>query len=465
MTLEEKNTIQEKVLELIENKDLTTLKGLLIEMDDVGILYAISEFSRERKALVFRLLPKDKALTIFEQLDTALQAELLESFTEKYAIEVIEELDPDDRVQLLDELPRAIAKRLIELLSPEDRAVTNILLGYEQGTAGRIMTTEFISLNKDMTVKEALAKIRKQAKQKETIYILYVTDAQRRLEGVLSLRNLITADEKSKIGDIMHDAVIKASTFDKQEEVAEKLKDFDILAIPVVDRENHLVGIITIDDAVDILEQQHTDDVLNQAGMAAAKREANRSETLVHGSLWRIWRIRLPFLVITMIAGILSGLIIGGFEDTLAAIPAVAMFIPIIMDMGGNVGTQSTTVFVRGLSLGQIDTKRFWRHLGKEVFVGFTLGLVVATVVGTFIVIGTTMGWLGASPLLALAVGLSLLTAMTLASALGFFVPFILIKMKLDSAAGSSPLITSIKDMVGLTVYFVLVSILMSSML
>ncbi|MCL2850761.1 MAG: magnesium transporter [Firmicutes bacterium] len=464
MTLESKiladsQELQEQIIELVENKNIKELKVLLVEMDDARILYAISEFSRKEKALIYRLLPKDKALAIFEQLDTTLQAELLESFTEKNAIEVIEELDPDDRVTLLDELPRTVAKRLISLLSPEDRAITNLLLGYEQGTAGRIMTTEFISLDKNMSAKEALEKVRKQAKYKETIYTLYVTDEKRRLEGVLSLKKLLTADEDASIGNIMYDAAIAASTYDPQEHVAEKLKDFDLLAIPVVDRENHIVGIVTVDDAIDILEQQATDEMLNQSGLAGANMETNRSEVLVNGSLWRIWRIRLPFLLITMAAGILSGFIIGGFEETLYAIPAVAMFIPIIMDMGGNVGTQSTTVFVRGIALGHIESRRFWKHLIKEICVGLSLSILVGTTVG--IIAGAWQG----IPLLGVAVGLSLIIAMTLASFLGFMVPFILIKLKMDSAAGSSPLITSIKDMVGLTVYFGLVSVLLSSLL
>jgi len=445
--------LQVQIIQCIEERDLRGLRSILRELEETEVLYLISNLERTDKALVYRLLSKDMALAVFEQLDLEIQKDLLESFPESRAIEIIEELDPDDRVSLLDELPAVVTKRLISLLSPDDRAVTNKLLGYEAETAGRIMTPEFITLRRNMTAQAALEKIRWQAADKETIYTLYVTDETRRLEGVLELRKLIVANPNERIEDIMSDIVIKVTTDTDQEEVAHALKDFDLLAIPVVDKQGCIVGIVTIDDAVDILEHEATEDIYDQAGLAnITGSETNRSEVLVNGSLWAIWKVRLPFLVITLLAGLGAGLIIDGFEHTLETIVAVAIFIPIIMDMGGNVGTQSTTVFVRGVVLGHIEPKRFWRHLGKEVLIGFSLGLIVGVVTGVI------AGFWQSMPLLGLAVGLALLVTMTLASLLGFLVPWILIKMKLDQAAGSSPIITSIKDIVGLLVYFVLVS-------
>jgi len=339
-------------------------------------------------------------------------------------------------------------------------------MGYEPETAGRIMTPEFISLRHDMTVDQAFKKVRLQAKDKETIYTLYVTDNTKKLEGVVTLKKLITAEPNELIGDIMTESVIKVTTCADQEEAAKALKEFDLLAIPVVDKEDRIVGIVTIDDAVDILEHEATEDIYNQAGLAdITGRETNRSEVLVRGNMWAVWKVRLPFLILILGGGLLAGTVIGIFEGILEQIAVVFVFVPLIMDMGGSVGTQSTTIFVRGVALGHIDLdrRRFFKHLFREVGVGFSIGMIVGVTAG--IVAGVWGGISQGIPQLGLAVGLALVITMTLASLLGFLVPFVLLKLKLDSAAGSSPLITSIKDMVGLTVYFVLVSIFLSNML
>ncbi|MCL2570283.1 MAG: magnesium transporter [Firmicutes bacterium] len=460
MTIRDLDYLKQEISKFIEEKDIKSLKNLLCELDDVETLFVMNEVTNREKVIVFRLLSKDSAHLTFEQLDTSIQKELLESFTDEYAKEIVEELAPDDRVQLFEELPPSVVSRLIKSLSVEERKITNMLMGYEPETAGRIMTPEFIALNRDMTADEALQKVRVQAKDKETIYTLYVTGDKKKLEGVVSLKMLLTAEPEEKIEDIMIDSVIMAWTDTDREEAAKKLKDYDLLAIPVVDREGCIVGIITIDDALDILEQEATEDIYDHAGLAdITGKETNRSEVLVRGSVWAIWKVRLPFLVITLVAGLAAGLIIDGFEETLEYIGvAVAIFIPVIMDMGGNVGTQSTTVFVRGVVLGHIEMKTFWRHLLKEVLVGASIGLIVGVITG---IIGGV--WQG-MPMLGLAVGLSLFVTMTLAAFLGFLVPYILIKLKADQAAGAAPIITSIKDIVGLIIYFVLVTAFMGLM-
>ena len=454
--LEEVQTLQHKVEEFLGEKDIKGLKALLSDVDDnMKILQVIQDLSRKETAIVFRLLPKEAALFIFEQLDSPVQKELLESFTDAFARELVEELSPDDRVHLFDEIPAKVAKRLMGLLSPEDRKITYMLMGYEPETAGRIMTPYFISLKKQMTASEALAKIRKQAKDedKETIYTLYVTDDSKKLEGSLSLRRLLTAEPSEKIQDIMHEAVVKVSTDTDQEEVAIALKDYDLLSIPVVDKEGRIVGIVTVDDAMDILEHEATEDIYTAAGLAdITGKETNRSEVLVRGSLWANWKVRLPFLFIALLGGVGAALIMDGFEEVLESMVAVAFFIPIIMDMGGSVGTQSTTVFARGVVLGHIEMKKFWKHLAKEVLIGLSIGLLMGTIVG-----GIAWAWQGYFALAA-AIALSLMITVTLAAFLGFILPFILIKCKLDSAAGSAPLITTIKDVVGLFIYFLLVA-------
>lgn len=449
---------REKILAHIENKDMEGLKMLLRDSEDLEILYAFNDLSGEEQVIVFRLLTKDSALELFEELDTTAQQNLLRSFTDEKSVEFVNELPPDDRVRLLEELPAGVAKRLLGSLSSEERASTNMLMGYESETAGRIMTTEYISLKRDMTAQEALDRVRLQAKDKETIYTLYVTDNAKKLEGVLSLKELLIAEPDTKTEDIMSKKVISVFTGTDQEETARILQELDLLAIPVVDKEERLVGIVTIDDAVDILEDEATEDILFQAGLVASS-ETNRSEVLIHGSLWSIWKVRLPFLFITIAAGMLAALVMEGFEDILNSVTAIAFFLPLIMDMGGTVGTQSSTTFARGVVLGHIQMKSFFNHFLKETGIGLSLGGISGLIAGVIAAV-----WQG-MPMFGVAVGLAVAATMTLAAMLGFLVPYILIKLNVDQAAGSAPIITSIKDISGLLIYFAVVSTLLGYLL
>ncbi len=451
---------QETILHYLNKKDSEKLKELVSGMEELPLLQLFSNLSADEKVIVFRLLPKDKALILFEDLTPATQQHLLRSFTDERATEFVNEMAPDVRVRLLDELPATVTQKLLQSLAPDERAATNLLLGYEAETAGRLMTPEFITLKKDMTVNQALEKVRMQAKEKETIYTLYVTDQTKTLEGVLSLKDLLMAQGDQRISEIMSQKVIYVTTDTDQEEAARLLNELDIIALPVVDKESRIVGIITVDDAIDVIELETTEDMFNAAGLVdVASNEADRSNVLINGSLWQIWKVRLPFLVITLVAGLLAGVVIDEFEQTLESVAAVAIFIPLIMDMGGNVGTQSSTVFVRGMSLGHIDLSTFTRHFFKEAWIGLSLGLIVGIISGT-----AASLWQGI-PMLGVAVGISLVFAMTLAAALGFLVPFVLIKLNIDQAAGSAPIITSIKDIAGLFIYFVSVNVLLGHLL
>jgi magnesium transporter len=440
------------VMEHLEQKKITDLKQILNDANEVDIMDTIQNLTVQNQGIVYRLLSKDRALDVFEQLDTDDQQNLLHSFTDEQAIEIVNELAPDDRVKLLDELPATVAKKMLDSLSPIERDMTNLLMGYEAQTAGRIMTPEYVHLHKGITALEALEKVKIDAVEKETIYTIYITDEKRKLEGVISLRDLLIAKPDAKIESIMEKNAATVKTDTDQEEVARILQRLNWLAIPVVDKENRLVGIVTIDDAVDILEEETTEDIMIHAGLPAAK-GTNRNETLISGSLFAIWKIRLPFLFITIAAGFLAGVVIEGFEEILMVSASVAVFIPIIRDMGGNVGAQSSTIFSRGLAIGNINTKSFFKQFIKEVGVGLSLGLIVGLVTGT--VAGIWQGM----PMLGVALGVSLMLAMTLAASLGFLVPFVLIKLKLDEAAGSAPLITSIQDISGLLIYFSFVSL------
>jgi len=450
--------MNEAILAHIENKDMDNLKTLLAQAEEIEILHAFHDLTSEEQLIVFRLLTKDQALLIFEELDTDKQHNLLRSFTDEKAAQFVNELAPDDRVRLLEELPASVAKKLLNAISTEERKITNQLMGYAAETAGHIMTTEFISLRREMTAAEALDKVRKQAKDKETVYSLYVTSDKKMLEGALSLKELVCAEAADKIESIMSKKAISVTTDTDQEEVAHMLQKLDLLAIPVVDKEGLVVGIVTIDDAVDILQEEATEDILDAAGFAdIAGRETDRSEVLTKGRIWKIWAVRLPFLVITLIAGMAAGLILEGFEDILESVVIVAFFIPLIMDMGGTVGTQSSTVFARGVVLGHINIKHFLKPFLKELCVGVSMGAIIGAAAGIVISF-----WLG-MPILGVTVGISIVATMTLAAILGFLVPYVLIRLKVDQAAGSAPIITSIKDISGLFIYFGLVMLLMSS--
>ena len=463
--------MRETILRHVQDNDIEALKNELSTSENMEILYAFHSLNQEEQVVVFQLLSKERALSVFGELDTDIQQNLLSSFTDEEVVEFVNELAPDDRVRLLDEIPDSLTKKLIDSISPEERENTTLLMSYAPETAGRIMTTEFISLQRDLTVEQALEKISAQAKEKETVYALFITDDTGKLEGVLTLKGLLVArgdsgttigktDGNTIIGDIMSKNAISVHTDTDQEEVARILQELDLIAIPVVDTEGRLVGIVTFDDAIDVLEEEATEDIFDAAGFAdIAGKENDRSEVLTKGSLLKIWAVRLPFLIITLTAGMVAGLILEGFEEILDSVVIVAFFIPLIMDMGGNVGTQSSTVFARGVVLGHINVNRFLKPFLKEMFVGVSMGSLVGVLAGIVISF-----WLGV-PMLGLAVAISLIATMTLAAMLGFIVPYVLIKLKLDQAAGSSPIITSIKDISGLFIYFGLIALLMSEYL
>ncbi|MCL1994870.1 MAG: magnesium transporter [Defluviitaleaceae bacterium] len=452
--------MKEKISQYIENKNMDELKTMLSKAEELEILYAFIDLSAEEQVIVFRLLAKDTALSIFEDLDTDLQRNLLQSFTNESTIELVNEMAPDDRVKLFDELPATVTKKLIESLSHEERETTNILIGYKPETAGRIMTTEYISLKKDMKAAQALEKVLKQAKEKETIYILFVTDNAKKLEGVLSLKELLVADGDCIIEDIMSKKTISVSTDTDQEEVAATLQELDLLAIPVVDSENRMVGIVTVDDAMDVVRDEATEDIYKQAGLDSLKSSENtRSETLIKGNFWQIWRVRLPIIALVLVWGFLAGLIVEGFEGILESMTAIAFFIPLIMNMGGSVGGQSTTIFARGYVLGHIKAGEFWRQILKEAMVGFSIGSIVG-----FFAFFVVWAWLG-EPLVALSVALALAINCLVAASAGFLVPYFLIKIGADQAAGSGPIITSIKDITGLLVYFFFVTLFLGHLL
>ncbi len=459
------STLKEKIGTLLAKKQMEALKQALNQQDMLKLVSFFQELlelkQKDEAVLLFRLLNKDLSIQVFEQLPLEAQEKLLLAFTEENAIEVVTALEPDDRVRLLDELPAKVTKKLLSSLTSEERQKTAVLLGYAPKTAGRIMTPEYISLKTNMTVTQALERIRVQKKEAETIYTLYITDENRKLVGVISLGDLVVAHPDVTIEQIMTKNVIRVFTHTNQEDVAHLLQAKDLLAVPVVDQEERLVGIVTVDDAIDILEEEATEDMFKKTGIGSFlyKSEEIRSNKLIRGSVWQVFMVRIPFLIITLIGGMLAGAVIEAFEGTLESVVAVALFIPVIMDMGGNVGTQSSTIFTRAMVLGHIDMSRFIKHLGREVGIGAGMGALLGLAA---LVIATA--WQGI-PELGYAVGLSLFLTITVATALGFLIPYLLIRLGLDQAAGADPIITTIKDLSGLTIYFVVAGFFLSHLL
>ena len=444
---------KEAVLTHLKAKEINELKKVLNEANELDIINIMDDMTNEEIVIAYRLLNKDLALEVFEGLDLNDQQKLISSLTEKEASSVFNELDPDDHVKLLDEMPAAVAKRMLATLDKTDRDAVNLLMGFKPETAGRLMTPEYVRLNKEWEVSEALDKIAETAKEKENIYTLYVTDEKRKLQGVVTLRELMIADKHAVVSDIMDSDAVSFHTDTDQEEVAKSLQILDLLAVPIVDREDRLVGIVTVDDAMDILQDEVTEDMFAHAGIAG--KEQAKSETLIEGTLVKICRLRLPVLAIALIGGMLAAGVMEQFEDILEAVAATAFFIPVIMDMGGSVGTQSATIFARGLVLGHINEKAIWKHIGKETAVGLLIGALSGVSVAIMSYI-----WLGMMNL-ALALAISMTITMTLSALLGFVVPYLIIKFKGDHATASGPFITTIKDISGLLIYFGLVLLFM----
>ncbi len=452
--------IYEQAIELLHEEKLEKLKQLLNDADLVELVQLMQELDSESRVVSFRLLRKDTAIRVFEKLDLELQEALIRDFAGTEAADTFKRLAPDDRVRLLDELPAGVAKRLLNQLSQKKREETSELLGYEEETAGRIMTTEYARIEKGSTVEEALEKVRSLKDHKKNILSLYVTDETRVLEGEVPLQDLVLSDPDEKVENIMKPYPVKVDTDVDQETAARLMQEQDMVNLPVVDHENRLVGTVTVDDAAEIIEEETTEDIFEMAGLGSLRSdEATKSRTMIEGSLPQIWKVRIPYLLIALAGGLLAGGVIDGFEETLEAIAALAVFIPVIMDMGGNVGTQSSTIFARGLVLGHVNVRQFKRYFFKEMSVGLGMGLILGAASGVI-----AHYWQGI-PGFGLTVFLSMALTITLASSLGFIIPYLLFRFNFDQAAGSDPVITTLKDITALVIYFSLANLFMSHML
>ncbi|WP_026731000.1 magnesium transporter [Fischerella sp. PCC 9605] len=432
---------------VIDVADLNQLKWDLNRLQPVDVGEYITQLPSKQRAIAFRLLNKNQATDVFEYLPLEVREELLDSLQDLQVAQIVEAMSPDDRAELFDELPAKVVRRLLQQLSPEQRQATATILGYPEGTAGRVMTTEYVRLREGLTVGEALRKIRLQDEDKETIYYAYVTDDNRKLVSVVSLRQLLFTFPDVLIGDIAGDRVVRVRTETPQEEVARIMKRYDLIALPVVDREDRLVGIITIDDVVDILEEEATEDIQKLAGVSGG------DEAALSPPLMTIKK-RLPWLFGIMLLYIGASSAIAPFQSTIAMVPVLAVIMPLFSNTGGTVGIQALTVTIRGLGVGEVTPKDTLKILRKEL----TAGL------GTALALGMTMICLSliwAPPQerwVSLIAGTVMATNTLVAVTLGTLLPMGLKRLKLDPALVSGPLVTTMLDAIGFVIFLTLIS-------
>lgn len=408
----------------------------------------IEELDLDQKVELLQRLSDTDAALILQEMEDFVQADILPLLDKEQAKAILKNLASDDAVDLIGELSPEDAEEMLQLIGEEEEPIDfGDLLKYPEDSAGGIMTTEYISLPADIPVEDAISRLREIAPEAETIYYVYVVNEEGHLIGVLSLRDLIASSDGTLLKNIMRRNVISVNAKLDQEEVARVVSKYDLLAVPVVDDQERLLGIITVDDVIDVLEQEATEDIYRLAGASEVE-----GMELTEAPVSKVVRLRLPWLLISMVGGIVSGSVIGVYRNTLETIVMLAVFIPVIMGMGGNVGTQSSTIFVRGLATGEIDRSEVWPYFFREIRVGLTMGIICGTLISI-----TAYIWQG-NPYLGLVVGISMLITITVATLIGTLVPLLLNKVNIDPAITAGPFVTTIKDFTGLIIYFIIAS-------
>lgn len=435
--------MKEMILNLIEQGKYAEVRNKIADMNVVDIAQLFEEMDKQKLLVIFRVLPKDIAAGVFSYISYELQRYIIESITDSEIRNIIDELFFDDAIDFLEEMPSNIVKKVLENTDETTRKLINQFLNYPEDSAGSIMTIEYVDLKKEMTVKQALQHIKETGIDKETIDTCYILDDSRRLEGVTSIRKLILSDESVVIKDIMETDVIYVNTHERQEEIALLFKKYDFLSMPVVDNERRLVGIVTIDDIIDVIEQENTEDFQKMAAMEPSEKEYLKTNALV------LAKHRITWLLVLMISATFTGNIIRKFDEVLQTVVVLASFIPMLMDTGGNAGSQSSALIIRGLALGEIRAKDALKVLWKEIQVSCLVGIVLTVV--NFVRI---YFFEKAELLVAVTVCTTLFFTVVLAKVIGGILPIMAKKLKLDPAIMAGPLITTVVDAVALTVYF-----------
>jgi len=446
--------VRSQMLMLLEQENLQGAKALLVPVQPVDIAEAIEGLPEAMQVIAFRLLSKNEAIEVYEYLDSTVQQSLIEEFKRQEVLDIVDKMSPDDRARLFDELPAKIVRRLLAELSPKERETTALLLGYEEDTAGRIMTPEYISLKENLTVAETLERIRSLANVSEVIYYLYVTDTSRCLTGIVSLRDLVLSSPEKTLGEIMTRDVVSVPTNTDQEEVARMIQRYDLFALPIVDKEKRLVGVVTVDDVIDIIEQEATEDIYTLGGGVQSAND-NYFQT----NLLTVARRRVVWLFVLLFTNGVTSTIIQSQGELLKQVVLLAAFIPLLTGTGGNVGAQSSTVVIRGLNTDEIRDLGPVQVIWREALAGALLGTILGTVATVWAYL-LLQNWNFLAPFsvqdgfIAVCVGTSLIAIAILASVAGSALPFLFRSLGLDPALMSAPFITTAVDVLGVLIYF-----------
>ena len=440
----------DELMELLDAHRMKELQLRLEDMNEFDVAEFLTEIGDNRMPMVFRLLSKETAADAFANFDAPEQEQIINSITDSELSAIVEELYVDDAVDMMEELPANVVKRVMRTATPETRNLINQYLNYPENSAGSIMTAEFVDLKKYMNVRESIARIRRIGEDKETIYTCFVTSADRKLEGVLSVKDLLLSDDETVIEDLMDKSIIFCMTHDDQEEAAEKISDYDLMALPAVDKEGRLVGLVTVDDVIYVMEAEATEDFELMAAMTPADKSYSRTGAA------EMWKRRVPWLMFLMLSATFTSMIINSFEDALAAQAVLISFIPMLMGTGGNSGAQAATAVIRSLSLGDTEPEDVLRVVWKEWRVAILCGLTLAAVnfVKMLLVDRMLMHHPEVTVTVAAAVSLSIVLIIMFAKVVGSILPIAAEKIGVDPAVMANPLISTITDAVSLLIYF-----------
>ena len=446
----EKKFNVEALLDLLERRDYHALRAMLAEENEVDIAEGIAQLPQEKAVVAFRTLPKELAAEVFSNLPPETQQIIIQSATDQELSAIVEELYVDDAVDMLEELPANVVKRVLKNARPDTRRLINQYLNYPENSVGSIMTAEFTDLRQTMTVAEAIDHIRRTGADSESIYTCYVTNASRKLEGVVSIRELLLAGDDQRVADLMEADVITAETTEDQEEAVARMMKYDFISLPVVDKEQRLVGIVTVDDVMDVMEEEATEDFEKMAAMAPSEKPYLKT------SVFALAKHRIMWLLVLMISGMITGGILGRYEAAFATMPLLVTFIPMLTDTGGNAGSQSSTLVIRGMAVGEIELRDFVKVFWKELRVSLLVGVILSAVNFVRLII-TYPG----NEMIALTVTLALLVTVLLAKTVGGVLPMVAKLCHADPAIMAAPLITTIVDAISLVVYFQIASALL----
>ena len=443
---QEQKLTADQIIKFLEERNFKELKEELENLHPVDLVDAMEELDKKQRMLVFRLLSKEEAAEVFTDMNSDMREELLEALTYYELKEIMDEMYVDDTVDVLEEMPANVVDRLLMATDEETRKQINTLLQYPEDSAGSIMNIEYISLRKEMTVADAILKIRQVGINRETIYTCYVTE-KRKLIGVVDVKDLLTAGESRLIEEIMDENVIYARTLDDQEQVANQINKYGLVAIPILDHEDCMVGIVTVDDAMLVLQDETTEDISIMAGVSPNEDSYFGTSVFQHAKNRSLW------LMLLMLSATVTGEILGRYEDAMAVMPVLITFIPMLMGTGGNCGSQSSTLVIRGLAVGEIEFQDIFRVLFKEIRVAVVVGLMLAVVNGLRIYIMYDQ-----NVMLAVALGLTMIAVVSMAKCIGCILPLLAKKLGLDPAIMAAPLITTILDTCTILVYFNIVT-------